>query len=98
VASGISVVISAYNGGHNLDKCLDAIERLTVSPSEVIVVNEGSSDGSIERVAARGIRILATSRRKGPAAARNIGAKAAQGDSLSGRGCVRASRCKPSGL
>ena len=77
--SEISVVIPAYNAGHNLDKCLDAIERLVVSPLEVIVVDDGSSDGSIERAAMRGIRILAAPRRQGPAAARNIGAKVAQG-------------------
>ena len=32
VVSEISVVIPSYNGGHNLDKCLDAVERLGVSP------------------------------------------------------------------
>ena len=72
MVSEISVVIPAYNGGHNLDKCLDAIERLGVSPCEVIVVDDGSTDGSIERAAGRGIRILATPIRQGPAAARNI--------------------------
>jgi len=80
VVSEISVVIPAYNAGHNLDKCLDAVERLAASPSEVIVVDDGSSDGSIQRAAARGVRILATASRQGPAIARNIGAKAAQGD------------------
>jgi glycosyltransferase involved in cell wall biosynthesis len=79
LVSEISVVIPSYNGGHNLDKCLDAVERLGVSPCEVIVVDDGSTDGSIERAAHRGVRILATPSRQGPAAARNIGAKAAQG-------------------
>jgi glycosyltransferase involved in cell wall biosynthesis len=82
VVSEISVVIPAYNGGHNLEKCLNAIERLVVSPTEVIVVDDGSSDGSIERAAARGIRILRTAGRQGPAVARNIGAKAAKSDIL----------------
>jgi glycosyltransferase involved in cell wall biosynthesis len=79
VVSEISVVIPAYNGGQNLDQCLDAVERLAVSPCEVIVVDDGSTDGSIQRAAPRGIRILAAPSRQGPAAARNIGAKAAQG-------------------
>jgi glycosyltransferase involved in cell wall biosynthesis len=73
-------VIPAYNGGHNLDECLDAIERLAMSPSEVIVVDDGSTDGSIERAVARGVRILRTTGRRGPAVARNIGAKAATGE------------------
>jgi glycosyltransferase involved in cell wall biosynthesis len=80
--SAISVVIPAYNGGHNLDQCLNAIERLAIPPTEIIVVDDGSSDGSIERAAARGFRILRAPARQGPAAARNVGAQAAQGDIL----------------
>lgn len=78
--NSISVVIPAYNGGHNLDECLDAVDRLVVSPGEVVVVDDGSTDGSIERAAARGVRILRTPGRLGPAAARNIGASAATGE------------------
>ncbi len=80
MAAEISVVIPSYNGGTQLDECLNAIARLAQAPHEVIVVDDGSNDGSIEKAAARGIRTLATSGRKGPAEARNIGAQAATGD------------------
>jgi glycosyltransferase involved in cell wall biosynthesis len=80
LASKISVVIPAYNGGTQLDECLNAIARLATAPGEIILVDDGSTDGSIEKAAARGIRILATSGRQGPAAARNIGAQATTGD------------------
>jgi glycosyltransferase involved in cell wall biosynthesis len=80
LASKISVVIPSYNGGTQLDECLNAIARLATPPSEVIVVDDGSDDGSIQKAAARGVRILATSGRQGPAVARNIGAQAAAGD------------------
>jgi glycosyltransferase involved in cell wall biosynthesis len=80
--TSISVVIPAYNGGRNLDVCLNAVEHLALSPNEVIVVDDGSSDGSIERAAARGVRILRTPGRQGPAVARNIGAGAATGEIL----------------
>jgi len=80
LAAEISVVIPSYNGGTQLDECLNAIARLAQAPREVIVVDDGSNDGSIQRAAARGIRTLATSGRKGPAEARNIGAQAATGD------------------
>jgi glycosyltransferase involved in cell wall biosynthesis len=80
--SGISIIIPAYNGGEQLHECLNAIARLAVAPCEVIVVDDGSTDGSIQRVAARGGRILATPGRMGPAAARNLGAQSAQGDIL----------------
>lgn len=84
MASKISVVIPAYNGGTQLDECLNAIARLGTAPSEIIVVDDGSTDGSIQRAAEHGaiVRILGTSGRQGPAAARNIGAQAATGDIL----------------
>ncbi|HTW65423.1 MAG TPA: glycosyltransferase [Bryobacteraceae bacterium] len=82
MASKISVVIPAYNGGMQLDACLDAIAHLSTPAAEVIVVDDGSDDGSIQRAAARGIRILPTSGRTGPAVARNVGAQAATGDIL----------------
>ena len=80
MASTISVVIPAYNGGTQLDECLNAIARLATAPREIIVVDDGSTDGSVQKAAARGIRILATSGRQGPATARNIGAQTATGD------------------
>ncbi len=78
--ASISIVIPAYNAGHNLEQCLDAIERLTTPPDEVIVIDDGSTDGSIQRAVARGIRVDRTRGRQGPAAARNIGAGVATGD------------------
>ena len=47
-----------------------------------MVVDDGSTDGSMDRAAARGIRVLSTGGRKGPAVARNIGANAARGEIL----------------
>lgn len=80
MAFKISIVIPSYNGGAQLDECLNAIARLATPPAEVIVVDDGSNDGSIQKAAARGLRILSTSGRQGPAVARNIGAQAATGD------------------
>ena len=80
MANKISVVIPAYNGGTQLDECLSALARLATAPSEIIVVDDGSTDGSIQKAHARGVRVLTTSGRQGPAAARNIGAQAASGD------------------
>jgi glycosyltransferase involved in cell wall biosynthesis len=80
LASKISVVIPAYNAGTQLDACLDAIANLSTPPGEVILVDDGSDDGSIQRAAARGTRILGTEGRRGPAVARNLGAQAATGD------------------
>ncbi|HUA19831.1 MAG TPA: glycosyltransferase family 2 protein [Bryobacteraceae bacterium] len=78
-APDISVVIPAYNAGSCLDQCLDALARQDLAPREIIVVDDGSTDGSMARAAERGVTILKTSGRRGPAEARNAGARAAHG-------------------
>lgn len=45
-----SVIIPNYNGIGYLDGCLQAMERQTVRPDDVIVVDNGSSDGSADFV------------------------------------------------
>lgn len=42
----VSVVVSNYNYGHFLDACLDSVASQTCPPHEVIVVDDGSTDGS----------------------------------------------------
>jgi GT2 family glycosyltransferase len=78
----ISVIIPAYNSGEHLTLCLKALSESTVAPSEVIVVDDGSSDDTRERAAAFGTRILKTGGRCGPGFARNLGSQEATGDVL----------------
>jgi cellulose synthase/poly-beta-1,6-N-acetylglucosamine synthase-like glycosyltransferase len=80
----ISVVIPAYNASEALTACLDALERQTVPREkyEIIVVNDGSGDAAVETIAhRRGVTFLSQPQR-GAAAARNLGAKQAQGEIL----------------
>lgn len=44
----ISVIIPNYNNKAYLEKCLDSVLTQTLAPKEVIVVDDGSSDGSRE--------------------------------------------------
>lgn len=44
----LSVVIPNWNGRHELDDCLGALRAQTLRNLEVIVVDNGSSDGSVE--------------------------------------------------
>ncbi len=81
-ALSISIVIPAYNSGPHLSRCLTALLASTCKPLEIIVVDDGSKDGTRETAASFGARILSTGRRRGPAFARNLGAKAAGGDVL----------------
>jgi glycosyltransferase involved in cell wall biosynthesis len=78
----ISVVVPAYRAEDTIDRCLEALARQTVPREsyEVIVVDDGSTDGTHARVRAHaGVRLL-TQAHAGPAAARNLGAAHARGE------------------
>lgn len=78
----ISIVIPVYNGGEDFRKCLDSIKKSLRTPDEVIVVSDGDTDDSWQVAEAFGAKVFRLSTSGGPARARNIGAKAAQGDIL----------------
>lgn len=48
--NSVSVVIVNYNGERFLPECLGAVIRQTVKPAEIIVVDNGSTDRSVEIV------------------------------------------------
>lgn len=79
----ISIIIAVYNGGQGLRLSLKALRENVPSPLEIIVVDDGSTDGSTSVAASLGCLVLSTgSRKRGPAKARNVGAEAARGDLL----------------
>lgn len=48
----VSVVVLNWNGWRNTVECLESLDRLTYPAYEVIVVDNGSTDGSIDRIRA----------------------------------------------
>jgi len=78
----LSVVIPVFNGRLHLSRCLAALAKSNLRVLECIVVDDGSSDGSSEVAAAYGATVISTGGRRGPAAARNLGAAASTGDIL----------------
>lgn len=79
-APGISVVVCTYNGSGTLRDCLEGVLTLHYPNYEVIVVCDGSTDGSA-RIARQyeGVRVIETPNR-GLSAARNTGMEAASGE------------------
>ncbi len=70
----ISVVVPTCDRPDALARCLAALARQhTTAPLEIVVVDDGRDD-----VLAPGVRVI-RARRAGPAAARNLGARAARG-------------------
>jgi GT2 family glycosyltransferase len=75
----LSVIIPVHNGGAHLPRCLDALRASDSSGHEVIVVDDCSTDASAEVARARGFEVVRLDARRGPAAARNEGARRARG-------------------
>jgi GT2 family glycosyltransferase len=76
----LSVVIPVYNGGPQLKRCLDALLASDFRNYEIIVVDDGSTDGGAAAASkARGVEVLELDSRRGPAAARNRGSAQARG-------------------
>src|SRR3954470_20778567 len=74
----VSVVVPAYNAVRTLPATMASIEAQTVEPLEVILVDDGSSDSTVELATALGARVVSQAN-AGHAAARNTGVAAAQG-------------------
>ena len=84
----ISFIIPAYNAEPYLKECLDSIYRLDTHGRafEVIVVNDGSTDGTADLIAAyqkehADLQVV-TQGNRGQGAARNVGMRLARGEYL----------------
>jgi GT2 family glycosyltransferase len=75
----VSVVIPSWNGRRWLPGCLASLAGQSVTAHEVIVVDNGSTDGSLEHLRAQhpAIRVLALGENTGFAHAANVGLRAA---------------------
>lgn len=78
----VSVVIPNYNYGRFLSETIDSVLTQTYPNMEIIVVDDGSTDDSLEILAAykeKGITVIQQTNR-GVGAARNIGAAKSKGE------------------
>lgn len=77
----ISCVVPVFNGECFLDETLQSILAQTYRPIELIVADDGSTDGTLAILSGYGDRIrVVTQETAGPAAARNLGLRAARGE------------------
>jgi GT2 family glycosyltransferase len=75
----VSVVVCTYNGARTIGDCCAALRALDYPNYEVIVVDDGSTDGAGEIAASFGFQVLSTPN-QGLASARNSGLAAANGE------------------
>lgn len=80
----ISIIVPVYNGEKYLQRCLDSIQNQTYADFEVIVVDDGSIDGTREicdNMARRDLRFhIIHQANEGVAVARNTALTQAKGD------------------
>ena len=76
----ISAAVCNYNGEDYLPECLDALLAQEEALDEILVVDNGSGDGSLKLLSERypQVRVVALGRNGGPGAARNAGMRAAK--------------------
>ena len=83
VAPLTSCIVPTFNSGRYIAETLDGILAQTYRPIEVIVVDDGSTDGTADIVARYGDRVrYAWQQNAGPATARNTGLTLAQSDMI----------------
>jgi glycosyltransferase involved in cell wall biosynthesis len=77
----ISVIIPSYQHVATIARCLDSVLSQTLLPNEIIIVNDGSTDNTLEVLKKYGDRIkIINQENQGGQVARNNGFAASSGD------------------
>ena len=76
----VSVIIPFYNNQDTIQRCLKSIESQSHKCYEIILVNDASTDRSLDRIRNYGYNAVSLETNSGSAAARNVGLKLVTGD------------------
>ena len=83
-SDSVSVIVPVHNGAEFVDECWQTLRAQTLPPSEVLFVDDGSTDGTYGCLRVLDAREIAVRVLRqpcaGPAAARNAGLAEARGD------------------
>jgi glycosyltransferase involved in cell wall biosynthesis len=79
--ASVTVLIPAYNSANHIRRSIESVLKQTVPPLEVIVIDDGSTDGTANIANSYGgiIRVISKGRNCGLPAARNFGLENAAG-------------------
>ena len=82
----VSVIVPVYNTEKYLEQCLNSILGQTLQEIEVICVDDGSTDGSVQMIERMSLEderlVLLKQKNAGGGAARNLGMEKAKGKYL----------------
>jgi len=78
----VSIIILNWNGKHFLDGCLDSLRRQHFNDYEIILVDNGSEDGSAEfiRQAYPEVKLIALPENRGYCVGNNLGFRESRGE------------------
>jgi mycofactocin system glycosyltransferase len=82
VEPSVSIIIPVYNRAGEIGSCLEALLALhyPADRREIIVVDDGSTDGTAAEVGRYPVRVISQPQNRGQSAARNAGVRAARGE------------------
>jgi GT2 family glycosyltransferase len=77
----ISVVVLNWNGINVLEQCLGSLRTQTYTPLEIIVADNGSTDGSVEFVRTKfpNVKLIVNEKNFGFGGGNNVGIRASNG-------------------
>ena len=81
-SSLISIIIPVYNGENTIGHCLDSIFQSIYKDFECIVIDDHSSDNTLDIVKGYNAKLVQSDKQQGASYARNQGAETAKGDIL----------------
>lgn len=74
----ISVIIPSYNGEKYIKECIESIQKQNMN-TEIIVVDDISTDKTVEIARGMGCKVIVNTEHKGQVAAKNTGIREANG-------------------
>lgn len=77
----VSMIIPVYNEQESIEACLRSVQMQTYEPLEVIMIDDESTDNTVQIAQKFKVRLL-RQEHQGPGAARNLGAREAGGEIL----------------
>lgn len=76
----VSIIIPVFNHARFIRECVESLLAEGISDLEIIVVDDASTDGSLESIADLPTKNIRLGANRGPAFARNAGLEVASGD------------------